>query len=176
MLPGTRYLPPLLPDGKRFLSHVGWSPRLISLLVRTKHSIMFVYLCLKLVSAFTGCGKKRLMSRELRVRMRCARQSSQPASPPGRKATDTGTAGGNVAPTGLGWAFWQQHALCLPSAFLCRGSPAFEVLSTVRFCGVPAGMAEMPQGSDLTADRPPEGKAPVCSKMNRANARDRERK
>lgn len=41
----------------------------------------------------------------------------------------------------------------LSSAFLCCGSPALEVLSTVRFCGVPVGTVDMPQGSDIAADQ-----------------------
>lgn len=44
-------------------------------------------------------------------------------------------------------------ACSLSCAFLCRGSPALEVLSAVRFCGVPVGTVEMPQGSDLAADQ-----------------------
>lgn len=44
-------------------------------------------------------------------------------------------------------------ARLLSSAFLCCGSPALEVLSTARFCGVPVGMVEMPQGSDIAADQ-----------------------
>lgn len=91
------------------------------------------------------------MSREQRVLTPHARQSLHPASLPERKAVALGTMGGNAAP---GFRLGILATQCfLSCAFLHHGSWAFEVLSTVRFCGVPAGLVEVPQGSDLAAHR-----------------------
>lgn len=81
-----------------------------------------------------------------------ARQSGQPASLKARKAVAPGTAGGNAAPCRLGLGILAT-AFSLYCAFLCCGSPAFEVLTTARLWGAPAGLVEMPQGSDLAADQ-----------------------
>lgn len=81
-----------------------------------------------------------------------ARQSWQAASLMPRKAVAPGTAGGNAAPARLGLGILAT-ACCLYCAFLCCGSPAFEVLTTARLCTVPAVLVEMPRGSDLAADQ-----------------------
>lgn len=144
-LPGTEYLPAFVPASKWFHSHVRWSPQLIFLLLRAKHGIMFIYLFLKVVSPFTGCGKERLVSGEQRARMPRARQSSQPASLLERKAVAPRDRGKEYGSPWFGLGILAM-ACSQSCAFLRRRSPALKVLSTVRFCGVPVGTVKVPQG------------------------------
>ena len=150
MLPGTEYLPAFVPVGKWFLSHVRWSPQLISLLLGAKHGILFIYLCLKLISPFIGCGKERLVSGAACPHALCKAELAACLTP-GEESHDPGDCGRECGSPRFGLGI-SAMACSLSCAFLRRGSLAFDVLSTARFCGVPVGLVEMPWGSDLAAD------------------------